>query len=193
MIITKDQVKDILRITDSDLDDEISLYIPYVQDDLCAYLSNYFESGLITYQASTIAFVKGDPDTITDSDSKFVLEGFAAGDDVAIEYAYDNTGLHSLSTVAAGTLTLTSSNNLVSMSPSDTNHPIGSVKISRVNWPQELRLVAAKMVYFLIDNPRPDDVQAETQDGVTLSYAGNNPYPLRVLRMAEKHRMVRVV
>lgn len=59
----------------------------------------------VTYTASTIAFVHGSPDTITDSAAQFVVEGFVAGMLVTSTCA-GNTGTYTIATVAAGTITL---------------------------------------------------------------------------------------
>jgi hypothetical protein len=68
----------------------------------------------VEYTSDTIAFVDGgdSADTITDSDSAFVTEGFAAGMHVTTD-ATNNTGPFELDTVAAGTLTLISTDTVV--------------------------------------------------------------------------------
>ena len=58
--------------------------------------------------ASTIAFVEGGAtDTITDSGSNFVNAGFTAGMKIVVSGSEDNNGTYTLTTVVAGTLTLT--------------------------------------------------------------------------------------
>jgi hypothetical protein len=62
----------------------------------------------ISYEASTIAFVDGKSeteDTITDSDSQFVAEGFKEDMPITTDCS-GNAGPFRISTVAAGTLTL---------------------------------------------------------------------------------------
>lgn len=193
MLCTLAEAKVILRLTNADADDSLSELLRYAQDDLVEYLNNHFQDRKITYYASSIAFVKGSPDTITDSDSQFVLEGFTAGMDVAVEYAHANNGIHQLASVAAGTLTLTTSNELVDMDPNDDNHPIGGVRISLVDWPRPLKMVCAKMAWYLYNEPRPDDLRAKTQDGMVIQYAGTGAYPRRILDMANKWRRPRFV
>jgi len=63
------------------------------------------------YTAATIAFNNnGDTaDTITDSASQFVVEGFRAGDVINITGSTSNNVQVTVATVAAGTLTLTKS------------------------------------------------------------------------------------
>lgn len=191
MLCTTGQALQILR-TPEDIDtNTLAALLAYAQEDLVEYLDNQFADKLITYYSSTIAFVPGSPDTITDSDSKFVLEGFTSGD-VVIERAYANSGIHDIASVAAGTLTLTSNNELVAMSPTDDNHPLPGVIISRVNWPKALRLVVAKMAYYLYtkEGARPDDMRAKTVDGTVVEYAGTHAYPMRILAAANKWKRI---
>lgn len=61
----------------------------------------------VEYTSDTIAFVDSGPDTITDSDSAFVTEGFVADMPITTD-STGNTGPFRLYTVAAGTLTLVS-------------------------------------------------------------------------------------
>jgi hypothetical protein len=65
---------------------------------------------------ATIAFVPGSPDTITDSGSGFSAGGFVAGQQITISGSTSNDGTAVLASVAAGTLTLTSSNALTAES-----------------------------------------------------------------------------
>jgi len=191
-LITLAEAKAILRKDDITDDDTLATLLAYAKDDLVEYLNNHFQSTIITYYASSIAFVSGDPDTITDSDEQFVIEGFTPGD-YAIEYAHDNTGIHEVESVTAGTLTLSSSNNLIDMDPDDDNHPLGGVRISRVVWPNALKMVVAKMAWYLYMEPRPDDMRAKTMDGTVIEYAGTNAYPKRILMMANKWKRPRFV
>lgn len=188
MLCTLSEAKTILRKSDATDDDTLSTLLEYAQDDLVEYLNNYFRDRLIRYYSSGIAFVSGDPDTITDSDSEFVNEGFTSGMDIAVEYAHANNGIYELDSVAAGTLTLTTSNDLIDMDPDDDNHPIGGVLISKVNWPKPLKMIVAKMAWYLytLEGARPDDMRAKTIDGTVVEYAGTSAYPKRILAGAAK-------
>jgi hypothetical protein len=165
--------------------------IPIAQEDLCEYSSNYFRDDKITYTASNLSFVKGDPDTITDNESEFVKKRFAAAMDIVVEWAHANNGIHELASVAAGTLTLTSSNELVSMAYSDSDYPLGTVRISQVVWPKALKLVVARMVWYLISRNKPTGELNENRDGVVKAYDRTASYPREILEMANKYRMVR--
>lgn len=194
MLCTVEESKTILRRDDYDDDNTHEVLLRYAQADLVEYLDNYFVDSLITYRSGSLSFVPGEPDTIIDADDQFVAKGFTSGD-VVIEWAHANTGIHEVASVSASTLTLSSDNELVAMSYNDADHPIRQVKISRVNWPKALKLVCAKMAWFLYtkEGARPDDMRAKTMDGTVIEYAGNNPYPLRILSAANKWKRPRFV
>lgn len=112
----------------------------------------------VTITASTIAFVDSDPDTITDSGSGFVTAGFAAGMTIIVSGAGEsgnNGTFHNITTVAAGTTTLASSDELTAESlgesvtiksasvalPSDYNRGLSFV--SSVSQDQRLNLYSS--------------------------------------------------
>ena len=69
----------------------------------------------VVITGTTIAFVDGDPDTITDSGSGFVTAGFVAGMPIIVSGAGEsgnNTTFHNIATVAAGTITLQAADEL---------------------------------------------------------------------------------
>lgn len=64
--------------------------------------------------AATIAFNENTPaaDTITDSANGFLVAGFQAGDQITVSGSASNDGTYTINTVAAGTITLLSRNDL---------------------------------------------------------------------------------
>lgn len=198
-LLTKDEVKHLLNLTDSTYDVQIDTLIPYVQEDLCTYLDTYFQDGYIYRESgSAIVIARGSTstvsaaDTITDSDSLFIQKGFASGMDIAIEGGYTNVGIHHVKTAAAGTLTLSSTGVLISQNPNSTldNNYIGTLKISYVNWPKALKRYAAQMVWFNISRQKATGVQSERIDDYSVTYAplANGGYPPEVLAGLKKWR-----
>jgi len=60
---------------------------------------------------TTIGFVKGSGntrDTITDSDSGFIIDGFVANQQIVVDESTSNDGTYTIYSVAAGVITLTS-------------------------------------------------------------------------------------
>jgi len=77
----------------------------------------------VVISGTTIAFVDSDPDTITDSGGGFVTAGFAAGMPITVSGAGEsgnNTTFRNIATVAAGTITLASSDSLTAETAGET-------------------------------------------------------------------------
>lgn len=82
----------------------------------------------IKRRATTIAFVEGnnDSDTITDSGNGFLIAGFQPGDTITVSSTSGvNDGTYVIATVVAGTITLASLNDLTT----ETAGAAGTVKI----------------------------------------------------------------
>lgn len=194
MLMTTAEVKTILGITDTTYDTQIAAFIPYVARDIVSYLGHAFQDGWIYRESlSNFEFVQGDSDTadyITDGESEFVEKGFASGMDIAVEGGFSNVGIYTLDTVAAGQLTLDGYGDIVNQEQNsgDDVHFIGGIRISRIKWPPEIKLPAAKMIWHLIKNAKTDDVQSESLDDYSVTYAGSNAYPLRIVRMLDKFK-----
>ena len=194
MLCTLEESKVILRREGYDDDQIHEQLLKYAQDDLIEYLDNHFQDKLINYTSSSISFVPGSPDTITDAEGRFLEKGFTVGD-IVVENAYANSGIHEVEAVTADTITLATDNEVVAMAYDDADHPISHVTISRVNWPRALKMIVAKMAWFLYskEGSRPDDMRAKTQDGTVIQYAGSTAYPKRILSGAEKWKRLRFV
>lgn len=192
--MTKDEVKSILGITATTYDTQIDTFIPFVEDDLIDYLNNRFPDGYVFRESgSDFAFVRGDSDTtdfISDTQAEFEEKGFIDGMDIVVEGGGANVGLYNISSASTGKLKLTEFGILIDQEQNDTkdDHAIGNIRISRVKWPNALKLPAAKMVWSLIDNARPNDAKSEKLDDYSITYIGGNAYPSTIIKMLEKWR-----
>jgi len=198
VIIDKEECKALVDHTDADNDDLIERLIPLVQDDLVDYCNNTFPDPIINYWCAEVSFVSGTSDTITDGQSEFVKKRFAAGMDIFVKHNSSNQGIYELSTVAAGTLTLTSGSSgtgseLVSMAYNDTNYPCGDALIYKIVWPKPLKLVAARMVWYLVEHAKPAGELNENVDGVIKAYDRTRSYPREIMEMADKYRRLSFV
>jgi len=196
-LMTAEEVKDILRITDTTYDGDISRFIPLVEQDLIEELGTGFQDGYIYREsASALQFVRGDSSTydyITDTDAEFLKHGFRDGMDIVVEGGYSNVGLYTIDSASTGKLSLDEYGVLEDQdqdSTSDEPH-IGMIRISRVKWPAALKIPAAKMVWHLIQDAKPSDVQSESLDDYSVTYFGSHAYPMRVVRMLDKWRRPR--
>ncbi len=201
-LMTRDEVKYLLNLTDTTYDTRIETLIPYVQDDLCRYCNSYFQDGYVYRESgSALVIARGstttgaaDPDEITDSDSLFAAKGFRSGMDVAIEGGYSNVGVHHVVTAAAGTLTLSSTGEVESQNPNSTadNNYIGTLRVSKVNWPLALKRYAAQMIWHNIQRNKPTGALSETIDDYSITYAplDTGGYPPEVTAGLAKFRKV---
>lgn len=193
-LMTTEEVKSVLRISDSTYDTDIDFFLPLVEDDIIAYVGHAWQDGYVYRESGTaLEFIRGDSDThdrITDEDEEFIEHGFLDGMDIVIEGGYSNVGLYTIDSASSGTLTLSEYGELINQDQNDTkdDHYFGSVRISRVSWPKSLKLAAAKMVWHLIKSSRADaDVQSESLDDYSVTYAGmGNAYPKSVLKMLDQ-------
>jgi hypothetical protein len=192
--MTTAEVKSVLGITDTTYDTDIAFFLPYVEKDIIEHCNNAFRDGYIYRKSSSaLEFVRGDSDTydyITDTDAEFKKHGFRDGMDIVVEGGYSNVGLYTISSASTGKLTLDEYEVLEDQDQDSTSdeHMIGEIRISRVKWPDALKLPAAKMVWWLIAEPKPGDAQSESLDDYSITYAGSHAYPTRVVRMLDKWR-----
>lgn len=70
-------------------------------------------------EATTIAFVDSDPDTLTDTGNGFLLAGFVAGDTITVSGSTSNDGDYLIDTVVAGAITLDAGESLTAESAGD--------------------------------------------------------------------------
>ena len=195
--MTTAEVKSVLGITTTTYDSQIAFFLPIVEDDLIQYLNNTFSDGYVYKESgSALSFVRGDSDTadyIGDTEAEFVEKGFLSGMDIIVQGGGANVGLHSVSSASTGRLLLSETGVLISQAQNDTkdDNCVGNILISRVKWPNALKLPAAKMIWSLIDNAKVSDVKSEKLDDYSITYIGGNAYPTAITDMLSKWRRPR--
>lgn len=197
--MTSAEVKQILQISTSDTqyDASIDAFLPFVEEDIIEYTNNGFQDGYVYRESGTaLEFIRGDSDThdrITDEDEEFLVHGFRDGMPIVIEGGFANVGLYTIDSASSGTLTLSEYGELIPQDQNDTkdDHVIGRVRVSRVRWPEALKLPAAKMIWHLIDDAKANDARSESIGEYSITYAGSNEYPRKVVHMLDKWRRPR--
>jgi hypothetical protein len=171
-------------------DDDIDRLLPEVERDICLYLNNWFEDRVIYKEAEGgIAFVSGTPDYITDDNDDFSTIGFTTDMDIAVRGG-SNYGIHTLTAVATNKLTLDSTGVLVDQDQDASHHTVGTIRISRIDWPRELKPYVAQMIWYRIKHSRPSDVKSETIDDYSVTYIGEHQYPRSIAEGLNKWRQV---
>ena len=197
-IMSYTEVKSILGVTSTAADSQIATLIPYVENDIIDYCNTAFQDPVIYHDGGAIAFVRGDTgaassaDRITDDYDYFTTCGFRAGMDIFVEGG-SNHGLYTLAAVTTDQLTLTSTGSIEDQDQSTFHNSPGNIKISRVNWPTALKVVAAQMVWHLVSNPQPDNIQSERIDDYSVTFINGHAYPGRIEAALSKYKRVHLV
>ena len=196
-LMTTAEVKSILRISGTDYDTDIAYFLPLVEEDIIHELNNAFQD-LYVYRETGyyFKFVRGDSDTadyVEDKDGRFTDKGFLAGMDIVVEGGAANVGLYTIASVSDTRLTMDGYGEFINQEQSDTKQDniVGNVRISRVKWPEALKLAAAKMVWHLIDDAKPTGAQSERIDDYSITYFGAHAYPTPVVSMLNKFKRPR--
>jgi hypothetical protein len=139
--------------------------IPIVQARINQITNNYFVSDM--YLQGTLVFTSA-AGTIV-STNRFDDEGFIAGDEIYIYHSYRNDGYKTVGSVTTVTITVSSTDSVIS-------EPSGrSILVSVVDWPDEIKYIAAQMVKYDYDDRASKSlgVNSETLGPYSVSYANS--------------------
>jgi len=200
-LLTLAEVKAFLREGSTNYDSLITAYIPIIEQDICRYLDNYFEDKAIYVEAgSGLAFVNGTSrDYITDDQAKFSTVGLTSGMDIAVRGG-SNHGIYSISsgqTSAQLNIGSTANKIFVDQDQDTSYHAVGTIRISRIDWPSALKPIAAKMIWYQVDQAKPNGAIMERIDDYSVSFpgpgvmVGNTQYPYSLVSGLAKWRQAR--
>jgi hypothetical protein len=187
-LLSVDECKQYLNLTDGTHDARIALLIPAVQADISEYCNNAFADTVIYRESgSALEFVRGstlttstEADKITDAQDYISTSGFTAGMDIIV-IGGSNQGYYTIASVSTDTITLTSTGDIEDQSQTTYHRWPGNIAVARVKWPKALKPTAAKMVWHLLDQVKSGDVKSESIDDYSVTYAGDHAYPERVI------------
>jgi len=194
-LLTVDECKSILNLEDNTHNERIQTLIPIVQQDIADYCNNGFDDKVIyRYSGSEFDFVRGSTliattraDYIHDAGDGISTAGFKAGMDIVV-IGGSNEGFYTIKTASTDTLTLTSTGAIEDQSQTTYYQWSGNIKVARVNWPKPLKVIAAQMIWYLLDDPKPKAVQSERVDDYSVTYIGSHSYPDRVEAGLNKYK-----
>lgn len=180
MITTRANVKTILKLSDTTQDSLIDSLLPMIQDDILTFLKNKFKTEILI-SGKTISFAGK---SIFDSDLGFVTAGFVPGN-IVVQDSKINDGFYTLEAVTAGTLTVSES--------LTTESAANDIRITQINYPKGLELVAANMIGYVMNNKH--GVKSESISRYSVSYANDvsslvNGYPDTITRPFLKWRKI---
>lgn len=190
MLLDLQEAKQLNRIPASDTSQDaiIEQLLRPVQDYICDHCNNSFKLGDVWFESNQITFNKADPPTIVHSGGGggFIDNEFTDLNHYVIEGSLDNDRIVEVQTVSNTTLTLVKGEVLY---PESNNRII---TITRVRFPQGLKLVAAKMIgYDLADN---SGISTESIGNYSVSYdfRREEGYPADIMGRLKRYRRVRV-
>lgn len=188
MIITLEEVKTLLQITNTDSDSLIIQLIPLVLTDVLEITNNYFLDTNIRYNSNTISFsstvVSSTPIyTIQDSNSMFITEYLEKATDINITGSKYNDGNYSVDSVTSNSITLNSNYNTSLTTESSGN----DVYITRVNYPKSIKLILANMIKYRMQKNLGDGIKSKKIDDYSVTYDSINKggYPKSIISSLE--------
>jgi len=197
-LLTVAEAKVYLRISTgtTTYNELIGEYIPLIEEDICSYCNNWFQDKAIFVEYSGgLAFNKGTTDTsrdnIVDDSYNFTSAGLTSGMDIAVSGG-SNHGIHTVSSgQTTAILYMTSTGIFVNQDQDASYNPVGSIRISRIDWPVHLKPTAAKMIWYQIDKAKPDGAISERIDDYSITYAGARAYPMQLVNQLDNFKNIR--
>jgi hypothetical protein len=180
---TLGEYKRLMGITNDDLDDQLNIMIPAVEDFVVNKTNNDFKIASVSYQSNTIAFVESDPPTITDTEEQFLEEFFPSDTRIVVEDSLNNNRHFYCTTAAAGTLTLETGEDVIAEDAGD-----AFVTITRVRFPKGVKLIIAEMLKYELKrnayNDSDREVKSEKIGDYSVAYGGTDSgseYPKSIM------------
>lgn len=167
--------------------------IPIVQTRLTMMLNNYFATAI---EIESTATFDTSARTITLDSANWVDYGFLAGDDVMIYRSLRNDNVVTIASLSNTVAVLTSSCSVVG--ESFLNNSSRMITFNRINWPLDVKAVAAKMCAY--DYDVRDSVSSNIKsrslgplsetftDGESDEYG----YPKKLTGILEQYRLMRM-
>ena len=147
-IITLTELKDLLKITTSEYDSLLTDRINITEKIISDYTNNDFTTD-ICYQNGSIALVSDTLDTITDSESNFLLYGFKSGNIIKLFNTENNRDnqIRIATTITSNTMTLENNDDVFVGEIIGTNN----ILIKQVVYPISLQDTISKMIQYDIN------------------------------------------
>ncbi len=173
MIVTTTECKTLLNITSTIYDTLIASYLSTVESDIFQYTGHRWHDAYHWLYDDGIVF-SSTAKTITlssDSTSSFLSEYFA-GDTIDIVNSYHNNRTFSIASITSSHILVV--NETAIKNESSTNYDL-STYIYRCNFPDYLKMIASKMIWYLCQNTTTvtGDIASESLGSYSVSYRDN--------------------
>lgn len=168
-ILTIAQVKTFLKITDTDADRDaqINALIPVVEEDIASYCNSRFRNPAVAFSGSFVITAPAIVYTLTCALGGISDQPFAIGDYIDLYGTARNDGYFTIATLSDTVITTTEV--LVAESAA-------TLSVYLVQWPEPVRMIAARMVGFQLDHIASAGLQSENilDYSYTLSSSGSS-------------------
>lgn len=180
MILTRDEVKNLLNISDTSKDNLIDLNIPIVEEAIRQYCRNDFCVRLFDSIISSAFTFSASSNSINLSNiSSYSLKN---NDMIVIYGSLSNDGIYTIETVNADSLTIY---DLYSIEDEDENNV---VTLHKIRFPLDIKLTAAKMVNYNISSFKTG-ITEEKIDDYSVKFESNiYSYPSGIMSGLINHR-----
>lgn len=188
MIVSLNNVKAVLQLTDNTFDGLILQLIPAVQNFVFSYCNNFFELPYNIIESSAIQFVSGSPAKIISDTDLFI--NLHPDMNIKVKNSNYNDGFYTISSATSNILTLSNEDTLI-----DENNS-ALVRISIMKVPEDVKLVIAKLIGEDLKNntvQAGEPVVSESVGNHSVTYGGTNikgTYPDELLKMLKPYKRV---
>lgn len=185
MIVTRDEVKAILNITDASKDAQIDLFIPFVQQDIIDKCNNKFLNKNVQVSSDEFSFINATNDINLVDTSIDLTDSFQIGMDIFISGSIQNDFHFEIAIVGAQKLEL---NDLITVIDEDAG---SGITITYTVFPKPLKTTASDMIDYRIKNPDPR-IKSEKIGKYQVTYKDNEfstNYPPEILSGLTQYKL----
>jgi len=185
LIATAEEVKTLLQITGTTKDTLIDLLLPLIESDIHTYTKNDFiKDDEETYiNKKTISF-ETTGNKILDSGNE--MNTFSDNQTIKVFGSKSNDGIYYIDSVSGdyNYLSINDESTLIDESADN------DIRIYRVTYPKELKLVFSQMVNYKLNVSAPN-ITSESIDDYSVSFDQNinNGYPVSIIKALSRFSM----
>jgi hypothetical protein len=168
--------------TYNDYDNWIDTLIPKVERDLMCYLNNTFPDRNTYYASANIKVYDCTTNSFGDTSGQFEIQGFESGYDIYVSNTYRNEGLYTISSASSNVLKLTTASTVQGEKSTD-EFGGNVIAVTRVKWPEGLKMLAAQIIWENMNNIKSRNIQSKSIGPSSITYMplesggyGNNIY-----------------
>ena len=188
MFITRDEIKDLIGLADTDSYDQyIEKAILAAEKFVLSETKNFFEvhTDKVIRSANTISFDKAS-NAILDSENLFMECGFISGLLVRVKGSFVNDSFYQIKTVTAGSLVSDTSNRVKDEAAGF------DVRITVCQIPEEVKLFIAKFInHYKPSKTSKENISSEKFDDYSVTYLNTESLPEDILELLDPFRKLK--